>query len=61
MEPNKETTKPVDIHEKYHNNPSKHLGCCAFTECRSTYDKDIYILTGRRTSHGRTKAKLHKG
>ena len=55
MEPNKESTnttsvnKPIDIHEKYHNNPSKHVGCCAFTECRSTYDKDIYILTGRKT------------
>ena len=45
-------TEPLDIHEQYHNDPSKHQGCCGFTECRTTsktsHDKDIYILTGRK-------------
>tara|TARA_Y100000310_G_C20207376_1_gene589696 strand:- start:224 stop:544 length:321 start_codon:yes stop_codon:yes gene_type:complete len=40
----------VDIHEHYHNNPSKHVGCCGFTQCKATYDNDIYILTGKKTT-----------
>lgn len=42
--------KPVDIHERYHNDPSKHVGCCGFTECKATYDNDIYVLTGKKTT-----------
>ena len=38
----------LDIHNQYHNNPSIHRGCCGFTECRTSHDKDIYILTGRK-------------
>ena len=42
--------KSVDIHERYHNNSSKHVGCCGFTECKATYDNDIYVLTGKKTT-----------
>lgn len=38
----------LDIHKQYHGNPSTHTGCCGFTECRTSHDKDIYILTGRK-------------
>jgi hypothetical protein len=57
-------TEPLDIHEQYHNDPSKHLGCCGFIECRTSsgihhrkhdrtasktsHNKDIYILTGKK-------------
>jgi|TARA_Y100000310_G_scaffold308753_1_gene352192 hypothetical protein len=56
----------LDIHEQYHNDPSKHLGCCGFIECRTSsgihhrkhdrtasktsHNKDIYILTGKKGS-----------
>ena len=43
-------TKPLDIHKQYHGNPSTHTGCCGFTECRTSHDKDIYILTGTKGS-----------
>jgi hypothetical protein len=43
-------TEPLDIHKQYHGNPSTHTGCCGFTECRTSHDKDIYILTGKKGS-----------
>ena len=48
----KSETESLDIHKQYHNDPSKHQGCCGFTKCRTapktSHDKDIYILTGRK-------------
>jgi len=47
-------TEPLDIHTQYHGNPDIHKGCCEFIECRTTskttHDKDIYILTGKKGS-----------
>ena len=44
----------LDIHTQYHGNPDIHKGCCEFIECRATskttHDKDIYILTGKKGS-----------
>ena len=44
-------TKPLDIHEQYHNDTSKHKGCCGFMECRTTFDKDIYVLSGKDNTY----------
>ena len=46
----KSETEPLDIHKQYHSNPTTHTGCCGFTECRTSLDNDIYILTGRKGS-----------